>query len=374
VNNGLYCPPDLTTKEGLLEFAFAPRTGKPERVSLQDYRRYSSAQREAFDDHRLAHIAQVVVKTPLLDDPLEKLKRRIKFNLRLRPGPRPGAVLDSPGGGYGKSTFLLELLRWWVRECISRNPSGLTKEGNQHVPAVYLTLDAGTTVKNLLALLAHALYFPWDDGASEATLAKKVIGGTRNDRTALIQDALVKCQTSLIVVDDLHFLHVHRNPDQLVNEQMKKLASTVPATFVCAGINCLNTGLLWDGLSARDRQWSQTAGRFQRIEVERFRAGSAQWKAVLRALGSQVVLLEAPRDPLSSVSAHYLHERSNGEIGPLVQLIREGVVEAMASGTEKLTEAVLDSITLAYSVEAKQELRTPSKGSARSSASAKLAA
>jgi hypothetical protein len=300
----------------------------------------------------LTYIARAVFKTPLFDKHFEEAKRRLKFNLRLGPGPRPGIVIDSAGGGYGKSTFLQELMRWWIRHYVTTYGGGFQPSGWEVVPATYLTLDAGTTIKSMTSLFANFLNYPWKES-----------GTSRNDRTLLIQNALYQAAVSLIAIDDLHFLKMNRQPDKLASEQLKKIASTVPATIVCAGINCLNSGLLWEGLTAKDRQWSQVAGRFMRIEVGRFRSGSAEWNRMLKRIGAELTLLKGEDDPLKGLSG-YLFERSNGEIGTLVQLIREGVVEAIATGAEQLTEPLLDTITLSLLAEAEYEARRGRRASA----------
>ncbi|WP_280468906.1 hypothetical protein [Nocardia cyriacigeorgica] len=42
----------------------------------------------------------------------------------------------------------------------------------------------------------------------------------------------------------------------------------------------------------------------------------------------------------------YLHKRTNGMMGSLSALIREAALEAILTGTEKITKAMLDAIDL----------------------------
>ena len=61
--------------------------------------------------------------------------------------------------------------------------------------------------------------------------------------------------------------------------------------------------------------------------------------------------LQAHRPGTLVAMTDYLHERTGGLIGSLSPLIREAAVDAIDSGTEKITKRMLDEIELDHAVQ-----------------------
>ncbi len=61
--------------------------------------------------------------------------------------------------------------------------------------------------------------------------------------------------------------------------------------------------------------------------------------------------LHAHRPGTLVAMTDYLHERTGGLIGSLSQLVRETTVDAIDSGTEKITKRMLDEIELDHAVQ-----------------------
>ena len=81
----------------------------------------------------------------------------------------------------------------------------------------------------------------------------------------------------------------------------------------------------------------------------------------IRQLGKKLVAtmedslrLHAHRPGTLAAMTGYLHERTSGLIGSLSQLIREAAVDAIDTGTEKITKHMLDEIELDHAVQQPQ--------------------
>jgi len=103
--------------------------------------------------------------------------------------------------------------------------------------------------------------------------------------------------------------------------------------------------------AAGDDPSTQTERRFDLVHLEAFRYDSAEhiaaWTAHLTGLEQQLRLLHATSGMLTGgTMPEYLFRRTTGVVGLLERLIEDGCTEALDSGAEQLTEALLDSIVV----------------------------
>ena len=138
-------------------------------------------------------------------------------------------------------------------------------------------------------------------------------------------------------------------------------------TLVLVGVDIPGSGLLKEGrFDPGTRQWilppsrhagihgleaTQTERRFDLVELDRFRydepAQITAWVGHLAGVEQQLRLLKAPSGMLTTGHMpEYLYERTNGVVGLLERLIEDGCQEAIDSGTERLTEQLLDGIAI----------------------------
>ena len=138
-------------------------------------------------------------------------------------------------------------------------------------------------------------------------------------------------------------------------------------TLVLVGVDIPGSGLLKEGrFDPGTRQWilppsrhagihgleaTQTERRFDLVELDRFRydepAQITAWVGHLAGVEQQLRLLKAPSGMLTTGHMpEYLYERTNGVAGLLERLIEDGCQEAIDSGTERLTEQLLDGIAI----------------------------
>ena len=104
--------------------------------------------------------------------------------------------------------------------------------------------------------------------------------------------------------------------------------------------------------------------------MERFAnttAGQKQWRSVLHAIEQRVVLVKHREGTLSEQLADYLYVRTSGHIGSLMTLINRASSRAIRTGTEALTEQLLDATPIDAAAEAAREVTQAELRTARRS-------
>jgi hypothetical protein len=159
---------------------------------------------------------------------------------------------------------------------------------------------------------------------------------------------------------------MHRADDQDVLDLIRAFMS-MHVTLVLIGVDIPGSGLLREGRhDPRTGQWTfppsrhagihtleatQTERRFDLIELDRFRydtpAQITAWTRHLAGVEQQLRLMDAAPGMLTGgTMPEYLYRRTNGVVGLLERLIEDGCREAIDTGTECLSQALLDSVTL----------------------------
>jgi len=343
-------PPDLTWKEGWRKFVDAPKSKAPPKPSPAESKAMTSGAREAFDQARLEHHSSL---EPIATRPMKQVHAALglqaKSNFHLPPGARPGSVIDGDAH-IGKTTIVTQFGRSYEKTLRKRYPGERTEAGDEFVPVLYLTLAAGTTVKGLSRQILDFYGYPTAPRATQVEL------------TMQVQKAAHRCQTTLAIFDDIHFLKLSNQSDREVNDHLKYLANVIPATFVYAGIDCEESGLLREGKSRmREKAFSQTGSRFTLHRIEKFRLDTEEearhWVALLAAIERELVLIKSSEGMLSQKLWRYLFERTHGDIGSLTSLLRQGALLAIENGSERITTSLLDEIKLSHDAEAESRRR-----------------
>ena len=168
------------------------------------------------------------------------------------------------------------------------------------------------------------------------------------------------------MLDDITRLRMHRADDQDVLDLLRAFMS-MHVTLVLIGVDIPGSGLLREGRhDPRTGQWAfppsrhagihqleatQTERRFDLIELDRFRydtpAQITAWTRHLAGVEQQLRLMDAAPGMLTGgTMPEYLYRRTNGVVGLLERLIEDGCREAIATGTECLSQALLDNVVL----------------------------
>lgn len=329
-------PRPLITKEGWRDFVTTGPIPKPPLVSAAVVKTWSDSDRGRYRAIRKRyHAAQQPLTTPSLKTITEAVKRMALTAIDLPPGVRPGALINGLPT-LGKSTILTEIGRQYER--LLRQRMGLTDGDDwdaEFIPVVYTTLASNETCKGLSSKLLDYYASPYNRNDSDSTLTK----------------LLAKCAsdngTTLILVDDIHFLDSKYRRAQIVNTHLKALASAISATFVYAGVNVEGTGLLFEGHEEAAAKAAQTQRRFRRMDIEPFLYGDKGYAEVLKALEKQLLLLNAQPGDLTGLG-QYVHNRTDGYMGAITCLVRDGAAVAIETGVERITKSVLDLVTLDY--------------------------
>ena len=115
--------------------------------------------------------------------------------------------------------------------------------------------------------------------------------------TQLVLECARLCQTSLVVIDDIHLLELRREADRDANNHLKRLANDLQATFVYAGVGLSHSGFMHEGRVGADAALAQISHRFKRLPVEPLKrstqAERATWLGVLKVFERELVLLSA---------------------------------------------------------------------------------
>lgn len=329
-------PKPLITKEGWRQFIERKPVARPPIVSVAEVAKWSSAHQARYKAVRNRHHAMLApLSTPVLSQISEAVVRMALTGIDLPPGVRPGALINGRPT-LGKSTILLEIGRQFEQLLRRRNGIEATDDRDvEFIPVVYATLASDETIKGLDGKILSYFGCPYNPNDSESTLASHVA------REA------ARCGTALVLLDDIHFLKARHKLGQAVNTHLKALASSISATFVYAGVHVENTGLLFEGAVEAEAQAAQTQRRFKRMDIEPFTKGSEVLTEVLNALEKQLVLLKARPGDLSAL-ADYVHDRTDGYMGPITTLVRDGAAVAIDKGQERLSKEVLDQVLLDY--------------------------
>jgi hypothetical protein len=350
--------PTLTTAEEWARFCEQAAPRPPQRPSRAQCATMPEHERQAFDEARLVHHGSFgPVNTPAMERIHQALWRQVRTNFHVtQPGARRGTCIDGLGN-LGKTTLITAFGKLYERDVRRRYPAGVTENDDLIIPVVYVTVPAEATIKWLDLAILQFYGAPVSTADTKWHLAEKIRRYAR--RTA----------TSLFLIDDIHYLDVRNRFGRAVSDHLKNLASTIAATFVYAGIGCEDSGLLNEGHGESRRAFSQTRSRFSLHRMASFdistAEGAAEWSSLLKRIEAEILLLEATPGMLCTKLARYCFERTDGVIGALSQLVREGANLAIERGTERLTEGLLDEIVLDHASESRGRVRRQAAGKGR---------
>jgi hypothetical protein len=327
------------------------------RLSLADYRRLSPRKRHLHDLHRAATHANL----PLQDTPMSLavtriMRSRLQTNaLKHKPTTRPGLMIT--GGGYqGKTETACEIAAAfedaWLDLHHQLNPNAIPGTRDLHAPVAYVQTPVTAKPKSTCEAILD--FF----GADHHKMTLPQL--TRAVRTSL-HDHGVRA----LLLDDITRLKMHRADDQDTLDLLRAFMS-MHTTLVLIGVDIPGSGLLREGRHdprtgqivfpqpanpVSDDPSTQTERRFDLVHLDPFRYDSAEhiaaWTAHLAGLEQQLRLLHATEGMLTGgTMPEYLFRRTAGVVGLLERLVEDGCAEALDSGVEKLTDTLLDDITI----------------------------
>jgi hypothetical protein len=308
----------------------------------------SASARDTYNQRRLDwHVNMGTLRTPqlaALHDDLWNI-----MNCAVQDGDRAkGAIAIDGYPGLGKTTAVQAFAKQFHQREISRYGE-FTRAGDERWPVCRVGMRGNTTMKDFTRALCDYYGHP---GAARGTTMQLASYGL---------DCVLSCETRLLIIDDLHFLHWQHHGGFEISNHFKYIANEFPLTIVSIGIGLNERGLLMEGTSYDDAVLAQTTRRTTMLEMQPFSIGTErerrQWRQLLLTLEQRVVLARAHQGMLADELSDYLYIRSTGHIGSLMTLIARGCERAISTGKETLTEELLDRVKIDSAAErARREL------------------
>ncbi|WP_405884403.1 ATP-binding protein [Streptomyces sp. NBC_01384] len=327
----------LTTRDGWRQFV-DDTPACPPMLSLRAFMALTEERRLAYNELRLDyHSRLVIVATPTIRNVFTTGRRLVLLNRHQISGRR--GLIVTGQAGTGKTTAIAQLGR--NHELLVRKRLGPAAAGR--LPVVYVTVPPRATPKMLAIEFARFLGLP------------VVRQETQTSITNAVCDLLIRMRVELALVDEIHNLNLATQAGAEASDQLKYLSERIPATFVLAGIDVAASGL-FSGVRGQ-----QIAGRYTVTDTEPFAYGTTaqrhNWRNLIASLEDALRLHRHKPDSLVKLDG-YLHERTDGAIGSLSQLVRGAALEAIINGSEAITRKTLETIEVDQTAEdARQEHR-----------------
>lgn len=325
-----YSPVQLT---GFVEMCERPARERPRQLSRVEIKDLTRREFLVHKDQRAVWHANLgPIKTAQLRELHEGLAEIVDSNRQDGDKVKPSAVVDA-FPGLGKTTAVLDYVKKYHRDQILVH-GATTPSGHRRVPVVNITLTGNITIRGLNEAICRFYELPETGNADQ--LAARAARAAR-----------AMC-TTVIVVDDIHFLDLRRTNHRVVANHFKHLSTVFPVTFIYVGVGVAARGVLTDGLDDEDVDLAQAARRMTTLTLPPFtvdtEAGRVQWRKLMLTIERLLVLGDAYRGMLAEDLADYLYARSTGHFASLMTLIARGCRRAVDNGEERLTEDLMDTV------------------------------
>lgn len=336
----------LSRKEGWRDFTAAPKRTAPELLSRAQIRRLSQAAADIYKRRRDDwHNNLGPFKTPQLAALHEDLWDVMDSNAQDGNHAKGAVALDGYPG-LGKTTAVEAFgSEFHLREI--RRHGEFTRAGDERWPVCRIGMRGNTSMKDFNRAMCEFYAHPGRRGSTEEL-----------GRRAL--DYVLQCETRLLIIDDLHFLHWQQHGGIEINNHFKYITNDFPVTLVSIGIGLLERGVLMDDASYEE-VLAQTSRRTTVLEMTPYSLDTErqrrEWRTLLTTIEQRLVLGNKHIGMLAEDLSDYLYIRSSGHIGSLMELIRRGCTRAIRTGSETLNRKLLDMITIDSAAEkARKEL------------------
>ncbi|MFJ2186500.1 AAA family ATPase [Kitasatospora sp. NPDC087861] len=321
----------LSRKQGWRRFTDTPARIRPDRLAAAALARMAPVDRARFDETRHDwHANFGTIATPQLVQVREELDLIVASNRQDSDRVRGAAVIDG-FPGLGKTTMVNLFARDFDRT--ARQLGGdTTEDGDERIPVFRVGLTSNTTLRTLNKMICEFYGHPGATNGTAAQLATFAL------------DCVLKCETSVGIIDDVHFINQNSRDGLAVSNHLKWLANELPVTFIYAGVGLSERRFFDEGLAGESTALAQTAARWTRLEVVPFERDDS-WTVLIKAIEKQLVLAKARPGRLVALD-EYLFERTGGHIGSLITLVTRGCFKAIKNGTEALTWDLLQTIRI----------------------------
>ena len=309
-------------------FAQWAAAGEPQLplLSVKDHRALPDDVRARYDKRRIWHNSHMpLVTTPLIAAVRSEMDQRLAYNESVEDG-RKHVIIDGEGG-LGKSSAA----RDYARRTYQRYAAGDDNE-RPLVPVVWVKVPAAEGVEPLLQTIGRFLSYPFR-------------ANTVGRQALLIADYLAKCGTALMVLDDAHRLHEQRRSKDPTINLLKWFSDTAGVGYLITAVDLRSKG--WYQDSINDTQWWE---RVYVIDAHRNLGATtddaAMWRGLVEALEKRLILSKHRPGTLSGKElSKRLHQRTEGRIGRLAELLGNAARTAILDGSERITADLIDRTT-----------------------------
>jgi hypothetical protein len=344
----------LSRKEGWRDYVEAPKRVRPEELSRRQIRRLGEAAADIYNQRRADwHNNIGPLRTPQLTALHEDLWDIMDSSTQDGNHAKGAVALDGYPG-LGKTWSAEAFAKEFHKREIGRH-GAFTAAGNERWPVCRIGMRGNTSMKDFNRALCDFYAHPGRRGTTEE-LGQRAL------------DSVLSCETRLLIIDDLHFLHWQRSGGVEISNHFKYIANEFPLTLLFIGIGLGDRGVLMEDLASSSDsadyqaiRLEQTARRTTMLQMRPYRLKNdkerRQWNTLLATVEERLILGSKRPGMLAEDLSEYLYARSTGHIGSLMELIRRGCARAVRTGGEALSREVFDTIKIDSAAEkAREEL------------------
>ncbi|WP_406484871.1 TniB family NTP-binding protein [Streptomyces sp. NBC_01563] len=321
----------LNTLSGWRRFIDGP-PAPPALSSRSAWQRMPASERGLYDEDRLDHHARMLTVATSFVEQTAICGRRLVLLNRHAISARRGLIVSGPAG-TGKTIAITQLGR--SHELLDRARHPLATD---RIPVAYVTVPPAATARMIATEFARFLGLPVRARSNMTDIIEAVVGVCTDTRTGMV------------LVDELHNISLTSRHGAEVADTLKYFSERLAATFVYAGIDIAESGLL------SGTRGAQIAGRFTLIPSRPF-PYSSEWKGLVAAMEDTLRLHDHRPGTLTGLD-RFLHDHTGGMIGSLSHAIRGAAVDAILTGTEKITKKSLQAIPLDHTAHTTAPLAT----------------
>lgn len=336
----------LSRYEGWRDYADSEAPTEPERLSKGQIRALGPQARDEYNDARARYHAAILVRTTQVETAHEHIWDVLESNMQGADRVKGSAAIDAPPG-LGKTTTVNTFGREFHRRQIERHGSTLDDGDTLHIPVCHVGFHGRMTTKSLNGMIFDFYNHPAQHDRRRRPTTDHALAGAA-------AESAVRHGTRLFIVDDIHFLKPLTNDGGEVSNQLKWLANEYPVTFLFAGVNLNNRGILEEGGTL---ETAQTARRWTVLKMAPFEIytsqGDSDWRNFIKTVEKRIVLADAHQGMLYNIT-DYLYSRTSGYIGSLMDLVTRGIARAVRSGTERIDQKLLDRVIIDTAAEARR--------------------
>lgn len=310
----------LTALPGWREFVASVVSEAMLMLTPDEYAALDKEGKYAYDEDRLDHHARLqVVATSTVRHTVTCGRRLIILN-RGAVSARRGLIVTGPAN-TGKTIALTQLGLAHELQDRRRYPGQ-----DERIPVIYITVPPAATPRMIAAEFARFLGLPVLRSSNITDLTEAVVG------------VCTKARTGLVLVDEIHNISLLTRTGAEASDTLKYFSERIPATFAYAGIDIEDSSLL------TGTRGDQIAARFTSVATHSF-PYNKEWKALVAQMEANLLLHHHRRGALTRLD-RFLHTRTGGMIGTLSHQLRGAAVDAILTGTEKITKAGLLAVDL----------------------------